>query len=226
MGTVIISDETTKFPITLIGRMAGLCYGSDTSDEEKNYKRGLNCIKDGHGRVLEFPDIYVSIEGYSARVIRELYTHIGGAPTRLQSSTRYIDYSNFDYIVPRTVKSNAAAEEIYKGCVQNIQYNISKLIHNCDIVKEDAAMLLPLGMTTNVSGKYNGRTLGAMAEQRLCTRAYWEFRQLMRDWEKALRGYSEEWNTLCDYIFVCKCDKAGYCLESHGCGLYPQPDNR
>lgn len=226
MGTVTISDETTKFPITLIGRMAGLCYGSNTSDEEKNYKRGLNCIKDGHGRVLEFPDVYVSIEGYSARVIRELYTHIGGAPTRLQSSTRYIDYSNFDYVVPKTVKSNTAAEEIYKECMQNIQYNISKLVHNCDIVKEDAAMLLPLGMTTNVSGKYNGRTLGAMAEQRLCTRAYWEFRQLMRDWEKALRSYSEEWNTLCDYIFVRKCDKAGYCLESHGCGLYSQPDNR
>ena len=97
MGKVIITDDTCKNPITMIGRMVGLCYGSDTSNDEKNYKRGYNCITSGHGRTIEFPDVYMHIEGYSARVIRELYTHIGGSPTRVQESTRYIDYSNFEY---------------------------------------------------------------------------------------------------------------------------------
>ena len=105
MGNIIILPETTKDPISLMGRRAGVCWGADISDSEKNYKRGLDCINSNHGRVLEFVNIETVIEGYSARVIREWYTHIGGAPTRLQASTRYIDYSDFDYIIPDSVKS-------------------------------------------------------------------------------------------------------------------------
>ncbi len=42
------------------------------------------------------------LEGYSARVIRKWYTHIGGQPTRLQASTRYIDYEHgFSYVTRR-----------------------------------------------------------------------------------------------------------------------------
>lgn len=35
MGTVIITDDTTKTPITMIGFYAGVCWGSDTSSQEK-----------------------------------------------------------------------------------------------------------------------------------------------------------------------------------------------
>ena len=52
MGTVGIFPETTKNPITLIGHRAGICYGSDVSDPQKNYQRGLDCIKSRHGRAL------------------------------------------------------------------------------------------------------------------------------------------------------------------------------
>lgn len=90
-----IFEETTRNPITFIGKMAGVCYGANIEDGEKNYKRGLDCISSNHGRTLEFPSIYLMIDEYSARVIREFYTAIGGLPTRLQASTRYIDYKDF-----------------------------------------------------------------------------------------------------------------------------------
>ena len=64
--------EYTKKPIQLIGRCVGGCYGSGTSDDAKNYKRGLNCINDGHGRVLEYADVTLEIDDYSIKVIREL----------------------------------------------------------------------------------------------------------------------------------------------------------
>lgn len=83
MGKVIIHEETSKNPITLIGKEAGICYGSDVSNNEKNYKRGLELIKSGHGRTLEFPQVYMTLDEYSARTIREFYTHIAGGPTRL-----------------------------------------------------------------------------------------------------------------------------------------------
>ena len=100
MGKVIILTDTTDIPITQMGELAGACWGSDTSNYEKNYKRGLDCLRSNHGRVLECPQIYMEISDYSARVIREFYTHIGGMPTRLQESTRYVDSSNFKYIMP------------------------------------------------------------------------------------------------------------------------------
>ena len=84
MGTITILPETTKNP-TLMGQRAGVCWGANVSDNEKNYKRGLDCIKSGHGRVMEYVNVEMIIDGYSAKVLREYYTHIGGAPTRLQA---------------------------------------------------------------------------------------------------------------------------------------------
>ena len=86
MGKITIQNYTCKNPITMIGFKAGICWGADTADEKKNYRRGLDCLESGHGRTFEFPDVYLTLEGYSARVIREWYTHIGGQPTRLQAT--------------------------------------------------------------------------------------------------------------------------------------------
>lgn len=79
MGNVIILQETVEKPITLMGQRAGICWESDILNAEKNYKRGLSCLEAEHGRVLEYVNVEMILEGYSARVIREWYTHIGGA---------------------------------------------------------------------------------------------------------------------------------------------------
>ena len=54
MGIVTILPETTKNPITLMGKRAGYCWGADTTKDDFNYKRGLDCIKSNHGRVMDF----------------------------------------------------------------------------------------------------------------------------------------------------------------------------
>ena len=114
MGKITVLDETTKNPITLIGQRAGVCWGADTSDPSKNYKRGLDCLESNHGRTLEYPNIEIVIEGYSAKCMREWYTHIGCLPTRLQASTRYINYENFKYVVPHTIEKNEQAWSLYQ----------------------------------------------------------------------------------------------------------------
>lgn len=225
MGTVKINENTVKNPITLIGEMAGPCYGTDTSDAEKNFKRGLRCLKDGHFRTMEFAEAWLVLDGYSAKVIREMYTHIGGAPTRLQASTRYIKYKNFDYVTPPKIAANKEAAAKYAEMMESIADATKYMQEECGIPQEDANMVLPLGMATTVSCRFNARTLMAMAEQRLCTRAYWEYRQLMMDIIAALSDYSPEWKTICEKFFKCKCDKAGYCMEHKTCGKYPKNEN-
>ena len=126
MGKVIILPETSEKPITLIGARAGICWGADISDAEKNYKRGLDCLRSGHGRTFEYVNVEVVLDGYSARVIREWYTHIGGAPTRLQASTRYINYADFAYVTPPRIEHSAEAKAIYDGAMQKISEAASR----------------------------------------------------------------------------------------------------
>jgi len=222
MEKIIIQPETTLDPISLIGREAGVCWGADINDAEKNYKRGINCLEAGHGRTWEYPQVYVVMDGYSARVFRELYTHIAGGPTRLQASTRYINYQKgFDYVTPPVIQKNAEAKEIFDNTMQNIVQAMQQL-EAMNIPREDIAMMLPLGMESKVVLRANLRNLIDMAHQRLCTRAYWEYRLLMKDLMKALTEYSDEWGYLVEKYFVPKCEVCGFCTEKSSCGRKPK----
>ncbi len=220
MGTVTILDTTTKNPISLVGQRAGICWGADTTDAMKNYKRGWDCITSGHGRTLEFVNVEMVLDGYSARVIREWYTHIGGAPTRLQASTRYINYGEFEYIVPESIEG--IARDIYEKRMEDLRDSIQSLVEEYGVPREDAALLLPLGMTTKVVDKRNLRNLVDMSRQRLCMRAFWEFRELFGDIIVALNNYSDEWQRITTELFMPKCNAAGFCTEKHGCGMMPK----
>ena len=224
MGKVTILDTTTVNPISLIGERAGICWGADTSSRVKNYQRGWDCIKSGHGRTLEFVQIDMIIDGYSARVIREYMRHVGGGLTVLQASTRYIDYGEFEYVGPPSTKKNEKAAHIYVDTMIAIKKAIQKL-EQMGIPREDAANLLPLGMTTKLVDHKNLRCLIDMSHQRLCNRAYWEFRQLMDDICDALTEYGQdsgEWETIVRTQFKPKCEITGYCNEKNGCGRKPK----
>ncbi len=225
MGKIVIIEETSRNPISLMGQRAGVCWGADISDKEKNYKRGLDCLASGHGRVMEYVNVEVILDGYSARVIREWYTHIGGGPTRLQASTRYIKYEDFKFVVPHTIEKNPDAKALYDETMNNIANAASKLENEMGIPREDAAMLLPLGMETKIVDKRNLRSLVEMSHQRMCTRAYWEYRELMRDLCSALKDYSEEWAYLVDNYFMPKCEVAGFCTEKKSCGRKPKKED-
>lgn len=219
MGKVIVLTDTTDIPITMIGEMAGICWGSDIKDHEKNYKRGLSCIQSNHGRTLEYPQIYLEISGYSARVIREFARHIGGLPTFLQESTRYVNSKDFKYITPPAIRRNDKAYSIYSNIINQVNDAIIKL-EELGIKREDSAMLLPLGMETKIVWRGNLRTLVDMAKVRKCNRAYWEFRDLFKNIESSLAFYSDEWKYLVEdeKIFKCQCDILEYCPEKKGCG--------
>ena len=65
--------------------------------------------------------MYIIPDRYSARVIRELYTHIGGGSTRLQASTRYNNYQDgFKYVVPPKIKNYHEANDIYNKTVKEV----------------------------------------------------------------------------------------------------------
>lgn len=212
---ITILEETTKYPLQLIGKMVGVCHNSPTDSVDKNIERAKNCIKSGHGRVLEFPNVSMIIDGYSARVIREWYTHIGCLPTRLQTSTRYVDCENFEFIVPNKITEEQ--NKIYNETMNMIKDGYKKLIQ-MNMSKEDAANILPLGMTTKIVDKRNLRNLIDMSRQRMCTKAYWEYRKLFNEIITSLKTISDEWVWIIENCFHPKCTELGYCPESKSCG--------
>ena len=226
MGKVIIQEFTYKNPITMIGMEAGVCWGADITNQEKNYKRGIDCLENEHGRTFEFPDVYMILDEYSARVMREWYTHIGGLPTRLQASTRYIYYqSGFKYVTPPSIQNMKEALEVYDDMMAYTTKGLQKL-EALGIPREDSAMGLPLAMETKVVCKHNMRNLIDMSHQRMCTRAYHEFRKAINAVCDALREYSEEWAYVVDHYFQPKCEYMGFCKERYTCGMMPRREEK
>lgn len=217
---ITIFDSTDKYPLQKIGKMAGVCWNSPIDDAEKNIKRAKECVLSGHGRVLEYVDIELCIEKYSARAIREYYTHIGGGPTRLQESTRYVNCESFDYYMPVTAAKSEEAKAAYTECMEFIRAKYDELLEK-GVSKEDAANILPLGMMTKIVDKRNLRNMINLMNQRLCTRAYVEIRTMANEIRNELSNYSEEWKWICDNLFVPKCEVSGFCAEKKTCGRKP-----
>ena len=218
-----VFDSTDKYPLQKIGKMAGVCWNSPIDSEEKNIKRAKDCIISGHGRVLEYVDIEICISGYSARAIREYYTHIAGGPTRLQESTRYVNCNKFEYFTPSSIKNNPDSLKEYNDCMDKIKESYARLVE-LGAPKEDVANILPLGMMTKIVDKRNLRNMINLMNQRLCTRAYSEIRALANEIKKELSAYSDEWKWICDNLFVPKCDVTGFCTEAKCCGRRPKKE--
>ena len=206
--------EGTKTPLANIGKAAGTCWGAPTHNPAANIKRAKECIMAGHGRTEEYPDLTMHISQYSARCIRELYTHIIGT-TRLQESTRYVNCSDFKFFTSKDIKGENA--EIYNNIMTQIASEYEKLIAN-GVSKEDAANILPLGMHTSIVLKINLRALQHLMNVRLCNRSYKEMRALAQEMKETVKNYSDEWGWIADNLFVPNCEANGYCTEKFCCG--------
>ena len=94
-------------------------------------------------------------------------------------------------------------------------------LENMNIPREDTAMGLPLGMESGMVLRTNLRNLIDMSHQRMCSRAFWEFREFMCDLKNELSNYSDEWKEVVDLTFKPKCEVRGYCVEKKSCGRKP-----
>lgn len=205
--------EYTKEPLSLIGEIASTCWNSIPSKDI-----AIKCLTANHGRVLEYPDVTLEISGYSARIMREFYTHSIGI-SKLQASTRYIDYGEFDFFIPSSITSNTETEKIYKNVMQEISKAYRDL-QRLKIPKEDISNILPLGMTTIVVSKLNLRAILHMFEERTCARAYHEYRELMRELREVLCSLDEDWRYIITRYAKIKCEKVGFCIEEKSCGKF------
>ncbi len=210
--------DYTSNPLEKMGEVAAICW-----DSEPHKGIAKSCLRSGHGRVSEFASITVRISEYSARVIRELYTHVEGV-SRLQRSTRYVDEGNFGYYVPPSIQENPEALGIYHSTMYAIS-DAYRQLEDLGIPKQDSANLLPLGSHTMVNLQINIRALIHLCNTRKCLRTLREFRDLLEELLPEVSMLNDEYKYIVKNYCVSKCISSGYCNEDHSCGLMPKKED-
>lgn len=200
--------RVTENPILAIEEAASNCYNSEATGDGKIMK---HCIKSGHTSVTEFCDFTFHIEGISRALSHQLVRH--RMASYAQRSQRYCSEDGFGYVIPKTIKDSPAASTIYEKTMERIKDNY-KVLQELGILNEDARMVLPNACETAIEVKMNLRALMNFMNERLCTCAQWEIRELALAMKKAI---VEKYSELEPYL-VPKCEKYGkefgFCMET------------
>ena len=131
---VTILAHTPEFEQNIV-RGARLCYSSASIEELKDKvtpedaERFLNMILEiGHGSILEHSSITFGIEGISRSLSHQLVRHRIGCSFS-QKSQRYVNETDFNFIVPNPIKNNPIAYESFLDHMKVSQDAYEKLYY-------------------------------------------------------------------------------------------------
>ena len=131
-----------------------------------------------------------------------------------QKSQRYVkEKGQFDYIVPPTIQKNDELLTKYNDFMGKVAEFYTEMTE-AGIPAEDARFILPNAAASSIVASLNLRELIHIANIRLCTRAQYEIRVMVKMMCDALVK-EEPW--LAEYL-VPKCERLGYCDEDKCCG--------
>ena len=161
--------QATPNPIKTIAEIASICYDSRPKDDMKLLE---HLYKSGHHSVFEHIYFTFKIEGISRACSHQLVRHRHCSFT--QRSQRYCSEDGFEYVKPDSIHDASMDVAMgralghYIGCQSN------------GVPNEDARYILPNACATSLYLSCNLRELIHMANERLCTRAQWEIRDLVK----------------------------------------------
>lgn len=208
--------RVTYNPIDAVEEAACNCYDSKPTGG----KIMKSCYKSGHHAVLEFADFTFHISGVSRALTHQLVRH--RLASYAQRSQRYCGENNFDYVIPPSIERNKEAKDTFVALMGYINMQYDKL-QKAGIPNEDARYVLPNACETTIEVKMNGRTLIHFFNERLCTRAQWEIRQIAMMMKKCVEEYNEQCAEFAK-LFVPKCEAhigMPFCTEHNTCGRHP-----
>ena len=203
--------KLTRFtgdPIKAIEEAASNCYDSVPDGSGKIMK---HCIRSDHTSVTEFCDFTFHVSGVSRALSHQLVRH--RIASYAQRSQRYCSEDGFKYVTPISIENNTEALVVYKTIMRDLEYKYKQL-QELGIPNEDARMILPNACETVLEVKMNLRTLMNFMNERLCTCAQWEIRQLAQEMRRLVLEVIPQ---LEPYL-VPKCERCGkefgFCMET------------
>jgi thymidylate synthase (FAD) len=191
--------QATPNPIETIAHIASICYDSDPKDPLKLVK---HLYSNGHHSVFEHIYFTFKIEGISRACSHQLVRHRHCSFT--QRSQRYCSEDGFEYVTPSTVDKEIFAEDMRELANWYDEY--------CAFgsPNEDARYILPNACATELYLSCNLRELIHIANERLCTKAQWEIREVVAEMVKRVHPNLR-------FMLVPKC-KSGWIICNNKCG--------
>ena len=157
-----------------IGKMAGICYGKEGSDDATCIKRASHCVSKGHLSTLRFAHATMHISGISRVCSHQLVRskHLDF----LQRSQRYCNESDAQFITPESLADNRE----YSNAIEYAVYAYNELVA-AGVKKEDARMVLPASTTTELVVTGNFQAWLDFINLRNTKEAQWEIRALAQE---------------------------------------------
>ena len=192
------------------------CYSAQ--DEEKMLKLISRVVSSGHYSTIEHIQVSFAISNISRACSHQLVRHRHMSFS--QKSQRYVkEKGQFDYLTPNTIEKNEELNKKFDEFMAKVSEFYLELTE-AGIPAEDARAVLPNAASTSMVASLNLREMIHLANLRLCTRAQYEIRTLVRKMCEALLA-EEPW--LKPYL-VPKCERLGFCDEDKSCGRMPTKD--
>ena len=196
------------------------CYSADypiniyngADDEAKMLKLIERVISSGHYSTIEHIQVTFAISNVSRACTHQLVRHRHMSFS--QKSQRYVkEKGQFDYIIPPTIERDENLKSKFVDFMNKISEQYQEFVE-AGIPAEDARFVLPNAAASSLVASLNLREMIHLANLRLCTRAQYEIRTMVKMMCDALVA-EEPW--LKPYL-VPKCERLGFCDEDKSCG--------
>lgn len=132
-------------------------------------------LKAGHFSVLEHASATFRIKGGSRSFTHQLVRHRLASYT--QQSQRYIDESNFQYVIPPTIEDNPEAKKIFISFMEEAK-KVYRKLRQLKVKGEDARFVLPNAVFSEIVITANFREWRHIFELRGDKKAQWEIRNM------------------------------------------------
>ena len=201
----------TTSPHEAIELAASNCYDSIPNGKIMNA-----CYKSGHHSVLEFAQFHFHIEGVSRALTHQLVRHRTASFS--QRSQRYCSEDGFEFVIPPSIERlDNNIRDLYINTIEEIK-NAYEALQTFDIPNEDARYLLPNACCTTIDVSFDFRNLIHFMNERLCTRAQWEIRELAQKMRDCVIEVFPEAKAM----LVPKCERfdTAFCPEIKSCGRH------
>ena len=200
----------------VVEQCASVCY--DSEPDFKDYRIAKGCAKAGHMSVFEHAYFTFHVSGISRACLAQLSRHRHLSLS--VRSQRYCDESGngvFGCIIPKAFNDEQLeiAMQTYREEMDKYQVLLAS-----GAEKEDARMVLPNAMETELYLSANARALIEASHLRLCSRAQSEIRELFNELKSCVEDVSPE---IAD-MMVPKCElnkNYTFCTERKSCGKHP-----
>ena len=182
--------EHTPNPENVIAMAAKLCYSPTDIEglmdkikarEQKAFVEKLVSI--GHMSPIEHVSFTFGVEGISRACSHQIVRH--RVASYSQQSQRYVRETEFDYVIPDTIKGDKALTKTFEKAMRQAQNAYDEMIAGLEKkgitgenASQDARFILPNAAETKIVITMNARELLHFFRVRCCNRAQWEIRAM------------------------------------------------